>query len=228
MTRIFDSLGKAITSLAAVIFVMLMTIAGMILFSHTLFLDLLPAGMATWEKIVATWVIACSWELTVLITTVNTKHLNKNVPAVMAVCSGIIVLFFIQGFDGSVGWLIIVQRWFVSILVATINWIYADLFWAKWCEFHDTRYAHKRVDELQEINDALNRALIEKTKALDELQRSVNETAQCVNELKKFKAKIERELTCPHCKVIHENFGTLHAHKRHCSDNPINKDVLVA
>ena len=79
---LFDNIGHAITSLAAVIFVMLMTITGMIFFSHTLFNQVFPTSMSDWEKLVATWLMALGWEFTVLITTCNTRHINKNIPAI--------------------------------------------------------------------------------------------------------------------------------------------------
>jgi hypothetical protein len=90
-TKLVDRIATGITSLEAVIMVLLFTISGMVLFSHNLFADVFPLTMTVWEKSLATWFWAVAWEATVLITTVNTKHLNRNVPAVMAMCSGVIV-----------------------------------------------------------------------------------------------------------------------------------------
>src|SRR5690242_14626133 len=112
--RVFDIIGEGITSLGAVIFVMFMTITGMIFFSHTLFSHVFPTTMEPWEKLAATWLMALGWEFTVLITTCNTRHINKYIPVIMALCSGIIVLFFIQAFDNNKTMLEISQRWFVG------------------------------------------------------------------------------------------------------------------
>ncbi len=209
--KIFDQLAKYITSMAAVLVVMIATITGMVLFSHTLFTSVFPETMEPWEKMLATWFLAVAWEAGVLISTVNTKHLNKNIPGVLAICSGAIVLFFIHGFDTSQPWLTLMQRWFVGILAATINYIYADLFYAKWLE---------RID------------LIERPAKFIELQSTVNQLQSRLNEsesklknfdeLEKFKYRIEAELTCPHCKNKQNSFGSLHAHKGHCHMNPRN------
>ena len=223
MSKLFDSIGHAITSTAAVIFVLLMVICGMILFSHTLFLSVFPVSMAPAEKTAATWFMALGWELTVLITSVNTRHLNRNIPGVMAVCSGVIVLFFIQGFDGSAGWLVLMQRWFVAVLMATINWIYADLFYSKWKDRTTSKHDSQRVVQLEAALNDLQQSLVEKKNELDHAQRTANETQSQINELRKYRQRIERELTCPHCHVVHETFGTLHAHKGHCAQNPRHK-----
>ena len=129
--------------------VMLATLIGMVLFSHTLFLSVFPPSMATWERMLATWFMAIGWEATVLITTVNTRHLNKNIPWIMAICSGLIVLFFIQAFDTTQPWLTIAQRWLVGSLAAAINYIYADLFYAKWNERTELIERPMKLTDLQ-------------------------------------------------------------------------------
>lgn len=211
----FDSIAQSITSMAAVVFVMIMTISGMVFFSHTLFLSVFPPSMSSWERIAATWFMALAWEATVLITTVNTKHLHKHIPAVMALCSGVIVLFFIQAFDQSQSLLVIIQRWFVGTIAATINYIYADLFYAKWLERRGLIEAPMKVIELQSTVNDLQRALDQaqsKQKTFDELQR--------------FRDQVKKELVCPHCKFEQSSYGTLHSHKGHCLENPRSKQKL--
>ncbi|MCZ8020206.1 MAG: hypothetical protein O9302_03245 [Cyclobacteriaceae bacterium] len=230
--QIFDNIGRAITSLAAVIFVMLMTISGMIFFSHTLFIEVFPSNMQAWEKLLATWLMALGWEFTVLITTCNTRHINKNIPIIMAVASGIIVLFFIQAFDGTQAWLVICQRWFVGILAATINYIYAELFYAKWQERQLNRELPNKLHERDRQVNELDRALHELHVSLDETQRDLyqttshlNETQKELHQLKAYKQQVERELTCPHCKVVQESYGTLQAHKGHCAMNERRRKI---
>lgn len=245
MAQLFDAIARAITSLAAVVFVMLMTITGMIFFSHTLFASVFPDTMSTWEKAGATWVLAMAWELTVLITTCNTRHINARIPVVMALCSGVIILFFLQGFEASAGFLMLLQRWFVGALVATINYIYAELFYKKWSERVKFIEQPDRVDELERqlieaqaavqstINEResavneLQRALNEAQSALDERQSAVNEVSlkfnQELDELRAFRTRVQSELTCPHCAQIFPAYGTLHAHKGHCPENPKTK-----
>jgi hypothetical protein len=223
MTNFFDNIGRTITSLAAVIFVMLMTITGMVLFSHTLFTNVFPEGMQPWEKLSATWFMALGWEFTVLITTCNVRHINKHIPVIMAICSGVIVLFFIQAFDNTQTALTIVQRWFVGLLAATINYIYAELFYKKWKERNDfielpnqLIELQSQLHQLQSDNHELQRTVHERDSALLELKPKLDE-------LTRFKHKIDRELTCPHCKEAQDSYGTLNAHKGHCTENPKNK-----
>jgi len=210
--RFFDSIAKGITSLGAVVFVMLMVITAMVFFSHTLFLNAFPVSMANWEKLAAAWFMALGWEATVLITTVNTKHINPNVPGVMAICSGIILLFFLEAFDFDVSVLIICQRWFVSILVATINYLYSDLFYSKWKERSELDSMPLKLNEAESKVIQLERTVIEAQSNLNKL-----------SELQRFRSQIEKELTCPHCKTMQTSYGVLHAHKGHCSQNPIRK-----
>jgi hypothetical protein len=229
-THFFDQVAKAITSLGAVIFVLLMVIAGMIFFSHTLFIEVFPSSMSAWEKQIATWVIALAWELTVLITTCNKEYIWKGIPVVMALASGIIVLFFIQAFDTDQTGLVIAMRWFVGILVATINWIYAELFYAKWAErkaqidipskLVQTESAFAQV---QSEVDQLRSTLDQRESRLNEFQSALREREREVNQLRSKVDEFQRELTCPHCKVVQPNPRALNAHKGHCAENPINK-----
>ena len=216
---LFDTIGRGLTSMGAVLTVMLTTVTGMVFFSHTLFNGVFPATMNEWEKYLATWLMAVSWEATVLITTVNVKHVHKRIPAVMAVCSGFIVLFFIQAFDGTQPALTLLHRWFVGTLAATINYIYADLFYAKWVERMNVIEEPSKVNELQSRLDESESKLTELQSKLLDVQPKLIE----IHDLRAFKAKIDKEHTCPHCNVIQSSYGTLHAHKGHCTSNPKNK-----
>lgn len=213
---LFDTIGRVITSMGAVLFVMLMTISGMVFFSHTLFSGVFPAGMEIWERKASTWLMAIGWEATVLITTVNVKHVNKNIPAVMAFCSGLIVLFFIQAFDGTQELLTLVERWFAGVLAATINYIYADLFYAKWVERLSLIEQPAKLDQAQSTLDDLRAALDQARSEVNEARPKLVE----LNELRRFKAAIDRDLTCPHCKQPQSGYGTLQSHKGYCEQNP--------
>ncbi len=225
--KMFDHIGRAITSLAAVIFVMLMTITGMVLFSHTLFTNVFPEGMQEWEKQAATWFMALGWESTVLITTCNVKHINKNIPAFMAVCSGIIVLFFIQAFDDQQTTLTLIQRWFVAILAAGINYIYAELFYKKWSERNDFIELPVQVNELQARVNELESTVNEKQRAVEESNSELIQMKNDCAELLRFKMKVDSELICEHCKMVQKDHGSLRAHKGHCSKNPRNIQNLL-
>lgn len=205
-------IGKAITHLGAVIVVMFVVVCAMVFFSHTLFTQALPASMAGWEKTSAAWLMAFGWEFTVLITTCNVKHLHPRIPVIMAICSGVIMLYFVQAFDFEQSILVISQRWFVALLIASVNYIYADLFYKKWLEF------------IQSIELATE--VIQLRSRVNELQLKVNEGHSALNEVRSLRnqiGKYKAQLTCPHCSTAFEEYGSLHAHKGHCAQNPNKK-----
>lgn len=212
---LFEQAGRAITSLGAVIFVLVLVVTAMVFFSHTLFLHALPEAMARWERFMAAWTLAIGWEATVLITTVNTHHLHKRVPILMALCSGVIMLFFIQAFDSSQPNLVIIQRWFVGLLVAYLNFAYSELFVKKWNEFIA-------------LNETPTK-LIESQSSVNQLRSELNEARSELNQLhdlRQFQSNIVKQLTCPHCKQHFETFGSLHAHKGYCTENPRKRKAI--
>jgi hypothetical protein len=230
-TRFFDSIARTIYSLGLVTFVMLFVIASMIFFSHTLFLSVFPVSMASWEKQAAASLMAVGWELTVLVTTCNPKHINRSIPWIIALASACIVLFFIQAFDFTQDPLIVVQRWFVGVLAGTINFIYARLFHRKWSERNELielpirlNQAERRADELQSKLDEASRAVAERDTALNEARSALKERDRDFKQLESKLREFERELTCPHCGVVQSNPRSLNAHKGHCEQNPINKN----
>jgi hypothetical protein len=204
--------GRAVTHLGAVILVMFLVVGAMVFFSHTLFTQALPSNMAEWEKTMAAWLMAFGWEFTVLITTCNVKHLHPRIPAIMAACSGVIMLYFVQEFDLDQSLLVISQRWFVALLIASVNYIYADLFYKKWLEFIQSIDLATQVNQLQS--------------QLNEVQSRVNEGHSALNEVRSLRIQINKykvQLTCPHCATEFTEYGSLHAHKGHCAKNPRHK-----
>ena len=89
-TKFWDWVGEGISSLGAVLLPMLILITGGMFLSHTYFKQTLPGTMEFWEAFLSAWLIAIAWELTVLVTTVNQQHVNKWIPRLMAICSGIV------------------------------------------------------------------------------------------------------------------------------------------
>jgi len=227
MNQIFDRIGYAITSMAAVIFVLMMTIIAMIFFSHTLFYEIFPPEMAEWEKSIATWTLAFAWELTVLITTCNTQFIHKRIPFAMAICSGFIILLFIHGFDTNLSGLEYFKKWFIGLLVATINIVFSGLFYAKWSE---AKTQKKLGDQFAELKSICNTQQLELTKLKSELYRSKTDFDQLfayTEELEAFKSKETQKLTCPHCKNIFNNVYQLTSHKGQCESQPKQEKATV-
>lgn len=122
-------------TISAVILVLMLTIVAMIFFSHTVFYETLPDTMVTWERQVAAWAIACSWELTILVVVCNTELLvSKRIPIVLSICSGFVILFFIHAFESDLLRQEYLRRRFIGLLVASINIVFSSLSYRKWCE----------------------------------------------------------------------------------------------
>lgn len=207
-----EIIARKITGLGAVIFGMFLVLAGMFMISHTFILHTFP-DMPLWKMLVATWVLSFGWEFTTLMTTVNIRHISSWIPRVLAICSGVIILFFTEAFDFNVNPLILIQRWFLSILMAVVNYIYTELFYKKWSERLETIDKPKVLNELDAANKRLHSELAE----LKELNNSCQSE---LNELLAFHKIMTEELTCGHCSNVFPSFKTLHAHKGHCDKNP--------
>lgn len=213
---LFETVGNAITSLGAVIFVMLSIILAALLFTHSLFLQALPQQMEAWEKALASWSLAIGFESTVLLMVCNTRYINKNFPVFMAIASAVIMLYFLESFDWSQPALIITLRFFIALVVAIINLTYAELFMKRWVEFISAKEQPMKLNDLElKVNELQSR--------LTEAERERNE----LQSLRKLKATIDNELTCPHCHVKQATYGSLHAHKGHCTENPKRKTQSI-
>ena len=102
MNPIIEKIANLITSLGTVIFVLLMTVIAMIFVGHGLYYQVFLKNMAPWQADVAAWVLSFGVETTVLVITCNVKYFSsRQLPVFFAICSGFIVLFFIQAFDLS-------------------------------------------------------------------------------------------------------------------------------
>jgi hypothetical protein len=220
MNQFFERIGHAITSMAAVIFVLMMTIIAMIFFSHTLFYEIFPPEMAEWEKSIATWTLAFAWELTVLITTCNTQFISKRVPIAMAICSGFIILLFIHGFEADLPMFEYFKRWFVGILVATINIVFSGLFYSKWCESKKKKSLDEKLTDLEWRVNHQHVQLTDTRNELEQSKRDFDQLFTYTEELETFKSTELKKLTCPHCHQQFENVYKLGSHKGVCQSNP--------
>lgn len=220
MNKLFEQIGFAITSMAAVIFVLVLTLLGLLTFTHTLFNEVLPQTITGFERSFASWMLALGWEFTLLISTCNTQFLNKRIPMIVAIASGVIVLFFIQAFSFDLPNIELMKRWFIGLLVATINFIYTELFYAKWQELHRNSDLNDRLHDLEQ---AVNTHVSEVKLLQDQLRKAdsdVERLAGYVAELEEFKQKEIDKLKCPYCNSKMESVYKLASHKGICSHNP--------
>lgn len=220
MNRLFERIGFVMTSMGAVILVLVTTLLGLITFTHTLFNEVLPTTFTGWERTLACWLLALGWEFTLLITTCNTQFLNRRIPVIVAIASGVIVLFFIQAFDSHAPLIELSKRWFIGVLVATINYIYTELFYAKWQEIQQRRDQSKRISELEAI---LYETTLNLTKAQESLSVTIKDNERLTDyviELEAYKKAELDKLKCPYCHSQFETVYKLASHKGVCEKRP--------
>ncbi|PZR02920.1 MAG: hypothetical protein DI539_27230 [Flavobacterium psychrophilum] len=220
MSKLFEQIGFAITSMAAVIFVLILTLLGLLTFTHTLFFEVLPQTITGWERYLASWMLALGWEFTLLITTCNTQFLHRRIPLVAAIASGVIVLFFIEAFSFDLPTIELLKRWFIGILVATINFIYTELFYAKWKELHRTKDLNTRITEIKQVVDVKTNELNTSQDRLARANADIERLTDYVAELEAFKKKEIDRLTCSHCSNVFTTVYHLNSHRGSCEKNP--------
>jgi hypothetical protein len=224
MQSIIYRIGNAITSISAVILVLMLTIVAMIFFSHTVFYETLPDTMVPWERQVAAWVISCSWELTILVVVCNVELLvSKRIPIVLSVCSGFVILFFIHAFDTDLSVKDYLQRWFIGCLVASINIVFSSLFYRKWCESNTNKSLSQQIID-QNINLSERNSELRYSKAkLNELDTKLLESTDYIIELEAFKENELRKRTCDNCGETFSSVNRLTSHRPKCGQVPEHK-----
>jgi len=219
MNKLFEQIGFAITSMAAVIFVLILTLLGLLTFTHTLFFEVLPQTITGWERYLASWMLALGWEFTLLITTCNTQFLHRRIPLVAAIASGVIVLFFIEAFSFDLPTIELLKRWFIGLLVATINFIYTELFYAKWKDLHRTKDLNTRITELEQIVNVKTNELSTSQDRLAKTNAEIERLVDYVAELEAFKKKEIDRLTCSYCGNVFSTIYHLNSHRGNCEKN---------
>ena len=227
MNKLFERVGSIITSMGAVISVLLLTLLGLITFTHTLFNEVLPSTLTGWERSWACWLLALGWEATLLITTCNTQFLNRRIPAIAAIASGVIVLFFIQAFDPNQSLLEFSKKFFIGALISSINYIYTELFYAKWQEMHQKIDQLKKISELENVLSAKENTLTTTLETLTKANLDIERLMDYVVELEGYKQKQIEQLTCPFCKSVQSTVFKLNSHKGTCDQNPKKNQKLT-
>lgn len=218
MTKVFDQIGRVITSMAAVTFALMLTIVGLLLFTHSLFYDALPQSIVGWERTLASWTLASAWELTLLLTTCNTHFLSKRIPIIAAVASGIVVLFFFEAFEFDRPH--VALRWFLGSLVVVINWTFTALFHKKWSDHLSMSLTEKSTSSVRAVLSQRELELATAKELLESL-RNDNELLKAENEKLEKVCAAERDTrTCTHCGRILKTIYQLNSHKTLCELNP--------
>lgn len=229
--NIFDRISEGINSHGAVIIVMFMAMSGMLVASHTFYGSVLPDYMSWWEAMIASWVLAFAWESTVLITTTNADLLPEKTADRMAICSGIMMLFFIKAFDINElrqlsiyeAILLTVQRIFVAILTAFISKIFAVLSNKKWKLRLAELGAPARSIVLESEVIELKSKLIQFDSRVIQLESDLKKSESERIKLQTFKDQYDADCTCQYCGHKEKSPQSLSIHKGRCLENPINK-----
>lgn len=227
MNRIVTQIADVITSLGTVIFVLLMTVIAMIFVGHGLYYQVFMRCMSPWQAEIASWVLSFGVETTVLVITCNVKYFgSRHLPVFFALCSGFIVLFFINAFDLSQPGLDIAVRWFMGLLVSGVNYVYSELFVKK---FNDMQFATSllgQIETLKQQNDEYDQRLSKTASELTKAQQDVERLINYVTELEVFKKKEMDKVTCGFCKQVFKSVYHLNSHMGNCDSNPKKGEKL--
>lgn len=146
-----------ITSVQSVTIAMILIIVAMVFDSQTLFIRALPADMMPWAKQITSWAMSIGFEVTVLLTTANANHIRKSIKYILALCTFVMTLFFFEAFTQTD---IVIQfrTVFVSALIAYVNFIYSELFVAKWNQYLAQQDKYQQDEEtIRDLEIELNK-----------------------------------------------------------------------
>lgn len=210
-------LGWLLTSVEAIIFVMTMIIIAMIFHTQTLFYRYLPSDMPTFSRAVSSIVLAIGFEFTVLLTTTNSKYLKgKWGTFVFALTTFIISAFFFEAFDFNQPRIIILFRFFASLIIALVNYVYSDLFSARWVDYINQEKISEELTFLKKNNLELTNKYAESQAELKNAQLDLKSSLKKLSELEKEKTNRIASLTCPYCQSVFASESKLRGHKGRC------------
>jgi hypothetical protein len=220
MNKIVTQIADLITSLGTVIFVLLMTVIAMIFVGHGLYYQVFIKCMSPWQAEIAAWVLSFGVETTVLVITCNVKYFSsRQLPVFFALCSGFIVLFFINAFDFSQAPLDLAVRWFMGVLVSGLNYVYSELFVKKFNDMVFARDLQSQIEIVTQQSSEYNQQLIAANAELAKAKLDIQRLVDYVKELEVFKKKEMDKVTCKFCKTVFPTVFHLNSHMRNCDLN---------
>lgn len=159
-------IASAITSSEAVTLGLLVIIIAMIFETQTLlYSQLQQAGMEGIKIHLTSYGLAIGIEFIILLFTANANHVAQikigynnyilllSKPHIYGLASFIINFYFWRAYDFSQPWQWIVFRFFISLLLAFINYSLSELFVSKWSAHLNKVDLKLKVDELRMRND---------------------------------------------------------------------------
>lgn len=226
MNKIVTQIADVITSLGMVVFVLLMTVIAMIFVGHGLYYQVFIKCMSPWQAEIASWVLSFGVETTVLVITCNVKYFSRQLPVFFALCSGFIVLFFINAFDFSQPGLNIAVRWFMGLLVSGLNYVYSELFVKKFNDMQFTTNLLGEIELLKQHNTEYSEKLSTTEAELANAKQDIEKLTDYVSELEAFKKKSIAEKSCKFCGIELPSVFHVHSHMRNCDSNPRKGEKL--
>jgi methyl-accepting chemotaxis protein len=133
--KLYTTIARSLTTLMPVIIGMFAITAYLIFESADLISARLPESMTGWTRIVASYFVAIGLHLTVLNTAINSRLVGRLYAFLFAIAAFLITAIYFDAF-GHAGKTAteILFGYLISIFIGLANFVYVDLFVAKWKE----------------------------------------------------------------------------------------------
>ncbi len=149
-------------------------------------------------KLSASILLAIAVALTLLTVSVNAKLFrNDRFPMIFAVCSGIMMLFVFKVISQDLlHWSEYVKRIFISVFLATVEYVYSKLFVRKYQEEKSKERQPLEQVRLQEAKENLSQANNRLSLAEEEL--SIYKKALTCKKCQRIHTSVSQYRTCKH------------------------------
>ncbi len=104
--------------------------------------------------------------------------------------------------------------------MATINYIYTELFYAKWKELQQDKSLTLQVNDLKTRVESQANQMTSTNEQLSKANLDIERLIDYVAELETFKKQEMERLKCPFCQSQLETIYKLTSHKGICQHNP--------
>jgi hypothetical protein len=201
-----NGIAAAITSSAAVTLGLLVIIIAMVFETQTLLYNQLQqAGMEGVKIHLTSYGLAIGIEFIILLFTANANHVapimigndgdyfKVSIPQVYGLASFIINFYFWKAYDFSQPWQWIVFRFFISLLLAYINYSLSELFVSKWSAHLNQVDLKVKLDHVTmtntEFEKSLNDYRVNNTQLIEDNLINVKKIKELKSELNFLRAE---------------------------------------
>jgi Zn finger protein HypA/HybF involved in hydrogenase expression len=195
---------------------MVIVLVAFVIDAGVLFFRAFPE-MPFWLKLIASANLGFGLAFPLLLTSINNNLLPKwrgfGFPELFAICTTFMIALFFDIIPGGLD----TVRWFLSIMLGLIDYLYAFLFVNKYSQQVQTIDLGQKLFFKEAALDDAMKQLKEKTTKLNEYIDELNEAEEELNEYR-------QSLTCPHCstEVQTKSYSAYRNHVGRCEQNPKN------